>query len=407
LLLARRIGILSLPKERQVRFSKVIEQIQEYPFAKIGRIANAVEQRDAVPVIRATVGNPDREAPAVLKECMTKFILQERSTYGYPCDIYPRRGIHELIEAIIADYHEKYGVHLAPENIAVTSWAKETLHNLVRLFGPGKVQVPDPVYPVYESATTLSSNVVERVKTTVDSGWLPEFDLKKPGTVTLYFCDPNNPTGSLAKIGFYRSLVEQMKNYKVGGIFDKAYKDYTLDRLVKPVSITQIPGLMDWGFEVYSFSKHYNLVGIGLGWVVSSEENIDTWLRLSSHLNQGVAWYKQKTGVEALTNVAVKQEMNEYLDELRIRQRILAKGLNSLGLKTEPSAATPYLWVAVPESYSDEDFVINTMIDKAHVAFTPGSYFGNNGRGYFRTTLFMTKDKIEEALDRIAKVRTW
>jgi len=177
--------------------------------------------------------------------------------------------------------------------------------------------------------------------------------------------------------------------------------------VVKPVSITQIPGLMDWGFEVYSFSKHYNLVGVGLGWVVSSEENIETWLKLSSHLNQGVAWYKQKTGVEALTNVAVKQEMNDNLDELRIRQRILPKCLNSLGLKTEPSAATPYLWVAVPESYSDEDFVINAMVDKAHVAFTPGSYFGHNGWGYFRATLFMTKDKIEEALDRIAKVRTW
>ena len=68
-------------------------------------------------------------------------------------------------------------------------------------------------------------------------------------------------------------------------------------------------------------------------------------------------------------------------------------------------AATPYLWVAVPERYSDEDFIVNVMIDKAHVAFTPGSFFGDNGRGYFRTTLFMTIDKIEEALDRMSKVR--
>jgi len=387
-----------------VRFSDVIDSIPEYPFAQIGRIANAVEQRDEIPVIRAAVGNPDREAPLALKQCIAKTILQEGATYGYPCDIYPRRGIPELIEAIISDYRQKYGVNLSPENITVIGWAKEVLHNLSRLFSPGKVQVPDPVYPVYESATMLSSHDVERVRSTKDTGWLPEFDLSKQDVVALYFCDPNNPTGSMAEESYYRSLVTSMKVHNIGGVFDKAYKDYILDETIRPISITQIPDLMDYGFEVYSFSKHYNLVGIGLGWVVSSEKNIETWLRFSSHLNQGVAWYKQMTGVEALTNPDVKEEMKDYFVELRARQQILVNGLNSLGLRTEPSAATPYLWVAVPEPYSDEDFVVNIMIDKAHVAFTPGSYFGGNGRGYFRTTLFMTNDKIEEALERISKV---
>jgi aspartate/methionine/tyrosine aminotransferase len=388
-----------------VRFSNVIVNIPEYPFAQIGRIAQAVEERDAIPVIRAAVGNPDKEAPLALKQSIAKFVLQEGSTYGYPCDVHPRKGIPELIDAIIADYTQKYGVNLSRENIAVTGWAKEVLHSLARLFSPGKVQIPDPVYPVYESATMLSSHDVERVRTTKATGWLPEFDLRKPDTVAIYFCDPNNPTGSMAEKDFYQSLVSEMKTNNVGGIFDKAYKDYTLDKTVKPVSITQIPGLMDFGFEVYSFSKHYNLVGIGLGWIVSSEKNIDTWLRFSSHLNQGVAWYKQMTGIEALINPDVKEEMEDYFEELRSRQRILVAGLNSLGLKTEPSAATPYLWIAVPEPYSDEDFVMNVMIDKAHVAFTPGSFFGDNGRGYFRATLFMTIDKIEEALDRISMVR--
>ena len=98
--------------------------------------------------------------------------------------------------------------------------------------------------------------------------------------------------------------------------------------------------------------------------------------------------------------------MQDYFKELQRRQRILVDGLNSLGLWTEPSTSTPYLWVAVPEPYADEDFVVD-MINKAHVAFTPGSYFGSNGRGYLRATLFMTKDKIDEALDRISKIKMW
>jgi aspartate/methionine/tyrosine aminotransferase len=197
-----------------------------------------------------------------------------------------------------------------------------------------------------------------------------------------------------------------MAEHQVAGIFDKAYKDYVFDSNVKPVSITQIPGLMDNGFEVYSFSKHYNLVGVGLGWLVSSKENIDTWLRLSSHFTQGVSWFKQKIGVEALTNGAVQDEMQDYFRELHIRQKILTQGLNALGLRTQPPSATPYVWVEIPESLPDEEFVIE-MINKAHVAFTPGSYFGMNGKGYLRATLFVTRENIENALERIAEARFW
>jgi hypothetical protein len=107
-----------------VKFSSVINTIPEYPFAKIGRIANEVEQRDRITVIRATIGNPDKEAPWTLKDLMSKYLLQPGSTYGYPFDVYPKRGIPELVDAIINDYRHKYGVTLSAENIAVTGWAK-------------------------------------------------------------------------------------------------------------------------------------------------------------------------------------------------------------------------------------------------------------------------------------------
>jgi aspartate/methionine/tyrosine aminotransferase len=112
-------------------------------------------------------------------------------------------------------------------------------------------------------------------------------------------------------------------------------------------------------------------------------------------------------GVEALTNPAVKQEMEEYFKDLRERRDLLVKGLNDLGMKVEAPRATPYLWVEVPPDFDDEDFVLNQMIDKAHVAFMPGSYFGLGGKGYFRTTLFINKPQIEEVLTRIKKVRSW
>ncbi len=396
-----------------MNYSNLLDQIPDYPFRKVGRISKEVEERDGVPVINARIGIPDIEAPKAVKEALSRYVLEDRSTFGYPVDVHPERGIPELIEAIIGYYREKHSAELKPENIVVTGWTKEALHNLVRLFGPGKIQIPDPVYPAYEAATILSHHTIERVRTSKETGWLPEFKFKSGSgedgrsPVAFYFCDPNNPTGSVADEDYYLSLVKEMEAEGVTGIFDKAYMEYTFDTGTKPVSITRIPGLMDCGFEVVSFSKHNNFVGIGLGWLVSSQENINRWLKLSSQYGQGVEWYKQKTGVEALTNPTVKEEMGRYRTELKERRDIFAAGLNELGLKVEIPRATPYLWASVPQGYDDEDFVLDKLINQAHVAFMPGSYFGANGKGYLRATIFLAKNQIEEALERIQKIKSW
>ena len=158
-----------------MRFSHLVDQVPDYPFLKIGKMAKEAEQRDGIRVINARIGIPDREAPRAIKEAMSRYILVDKSTFGYPCDVLPERGIPELIEAIIEDYYEKYGVKLEPKNVAVTAWTKDVLHNLVRLFGSGKVQIPDPVYPAYEAAVILSYHDIERVKTSKETNWLPEF----------------------------------------------------------------------------------------------------------------------------------------------------------------------------------------------------------------------------------------
>jgi aspartate/methionine/tyrosine aminotransferase len=389
-------------------FSPSLDRIPDYPFRKVGKISRDVESRDGIKVINARIGIPDREAPRAVKEAMSRYVLVENSTLGYPVDAHPERGIPELVEAIIEDYRRKHGVTLKPENIVVTGWDKEILHNIVRLFKKGTVYIPDPVYPAYEPAAVLAGHAVRRVRTSPATGWLPEFRFTgEANPVAFYFCDPNNPTGAVADRAFYLSLLDEMKSAGVTGIFDKAYKDYVFDAATRPVSITEVPGLMDRGFEIVSLSKHYNFVGIGLGWIISSEANIERWLKFSSQYSQGVAWYKQKAGVVALTSPDVKAEMQAYFQELRERRDVFSRGLLDLGLKVAIPRATPYLWIQVPEGFSDEDFALNILIDKAHVAFMPGSYFGENGRGYLRATLFLPQSEIAEALDRIRKIKSW
>ena len=103
----------------------------------------------------------------------------------------------------------------------------------------------------------------------------------------------------------------------------------------------------------------------------------------------------------------LKEEMRVYFRELKERRDVFVKGLQELGLRTAVPQATPYLWIQVPEGLDDEDFVLNKLIRQAHVAFMPGSYFGKNGKGYMRATLFLQRREIEEVLERINKIKTW
>ncbi len=387
------------------RFSHLLDDVPQYPFARVGKLSREIEKRDGVEVINARIGIPDVEAPSTIKKVLSKYILQDQSTYGYPVDVHPEGGVNALVDAIVLHYRERYGVDLKRENIAVTGWTKEVLHNLARIFDGAGI-VPEPVYPAYESAIVLASKRVRRVQTNEDSNWLPHMEFEKDDGF-FYFCDPNNPVGNIAEQDYYEDLLEKIRKQDIGGIFDKAYKDYVFDGETNPVSITQIPELMNYGYEVVSFSKHFNFVGLGLGWVVSSPQNISRWLRFSGQFSQGVEWYKQMAGMEALTNVDVKKEMSYYMNELKERRNVFVKGLNQLGLSCKLPRATPYLWVKVPESYGDEDFVLNKLLSEAHVAFMPGSYFGRSGEGYLRATIFLSKTKIREAIARIETIRDW
>jgi len=50
---------------------------------------------------------------------------------------------------------------------------------------------------------------------------------------------------------------------------------------------------------------------------------------------------------------------------------------------------------------------LKILLEKAHVAAMPGSYFGDSGRGYIRPTIFQSKPVIQEALRRIKEVKDW
>ena len=84
---------------------------------------------------------------------------------------------------------------------------------------------------------------------------------------------------------------------------------------------------------------------------------------------------------------------------------MFSKGLEKLGFEPDEPRATPYLWIKTP--YEDDRKFVYEVIEKCHVAFMFGSAFGEAGRGYMRATVYLSDDKIKEALERLAENKFW
>ena len=80
--------------------------------------------------------------------------------------------------------------------------------------------------------------------------------------------------------------------------------------------------------------------------------------------------------------------------------KIIAKGLESIGIKYYGAENSPYIWFKVPDKFDSWSF-FDYLLEKANIVGTPGVGFGAMGEGYFRLTGFADSDSTKEAVERI------
>jgi len=108
----------------------------------------------------------------------------------------------------------------------------------------------------------------------------------------------------------------------------------------------------------------------------------------------------QVAGIYALENYEKAPAIEEY-DK---RMNTLVEAFRGIGIEAEKPKGSLYLWAKVPGGETSTSFVNNVM-EKAHVVLTPGTAFGEYGEGYFRASTTNSTDKINEAAQRIAKLK--
>jgi LL-diaminopimelate aminotransferase len=384
------------------------QRLNKIPPYLFGEIAAAkrkalAEGRD---VIDLGIGDPDQPTPAPIIAALNE-AAHNPETHRYD---ETNAGWMPFLQAVATWSRRRFDVEIDPDTEAMLLiGSKEGLAHLAWAYiDPGDISLcPDPAYTVYKVNTLMAGGEVYLMPLLEERGFLPDLTAiptevaRKAKLLWLNY--PNNPTGAVAPLSFYRDAVAFARDHDLLLVNDAAYADVYYDG-APPASVLQVPGAKDVAVELHSLSKMFNMTGWRIGFAIGNPDAIATINKLKSNLDS-----KQFPAVSLAAAHALLHTNNKPTLELyRHRRDILCNGLTALGWQVRKPEAAIYVWTRVPDGFTSAAFA-KKLLEEASVNVIPGSGYGEYGEGYIRMSLTVMGDKngerIQEAVDRIAALK--
>ena len=397
---------------------------ESYLFSEVARRINAFKQSHPdADVIRMGIGDVTLPLCGAAVKAMHEAVEEEAggaTFHGYG----PEQGYPFLREAIAENDYRQRGIEISADEIFVSDGAKSDTGNIGDILAmSNKVAVTDPVYPVYVDTNVMGGragefgqdgcwNGVRYLPVTAVNGFVPQLPAQVPDVI--YLCYPNNPTGTTLTFDQLKVWVDYARKHGSLILFDSAYEAFIRTDNV-PHSIFEIPGAKEVAIEFRSFSKTAGFTGVRCAYTVIPKElkGVDSngnavsinklWLRRQCTKFNGASYISQR-GAAAIYSPEGKRQTREAIDYYLRNASLLREGLATAGLEVFGGVDAPYVWIKTPGNMDSWSF-FDMLLDKCHVAGTPGSGFGPAGEGYIRLTAFNTYENTLEAVRRISAAR--
>jgi LL-diaminopimelate aminotransferase len=378
-----------------------LQLIPPYLFKEIDEKKEQVRAR-GVDIIDLGVGDPDLPTPKFIVDRM-KEAVADPSTHRYP--LYS--GMNNFREAAARWYKRRFGVDLDPASEVLTLiGCKEGIAHLpLGVNDPEDVNLmTSPAYPVYRMGTLFAGAAPCFVPLVRENNFLPDFNEIPPiearDAKLFFFNYPNNPTAAVADLEFFQKMLAFCQEYHIVPVHDASYTELAFDGY-RPPSFLQVPGAKDIAIEFHSLSKTYNMTGWRLGMVVGNREVLSALGKIKSNVDSGAFNAIQMAGIAALDSdqSCVAENCRVYQE----RRDAVVSGLKKLGYDLISPQATFYIWLPVPQGFDSMKFATH-LLEQAGIVAVPGVGFGEPGEGFVRLALTVPKERLEEAVARIAKL---
>jgi LL-diaminopimelate aminotransferase len=373
-----------------------LNRLPPYLFAELERKVSE-KKAAGVDVISLGIGDPDTPTPENVVEALGAAV-RDPGTHQYPAN----RGRSELREAFARFYERRFGVTLDPDSEIVPALgAKECVFNLNLAFlDPDSIALAaDPGYPVYTGGPLLAGAEAVLMPLLPERGFAPDLDAIG-GEVArrarlLYLNYPNNPTGAVLPDGLFERAVEFAREHDVLIVHDASYTETTYDGYVAP-SFLATPGAKEVGVEVFSLSKGWNMTGWRTAAIVGNADAVNAYWRLKTNIDSGVFEAVQLAAAAAL-DAGPPPEMPAIYAR---RRDLVCDALREIGVDVTPPKGTIYIWAPVPEGHTSASYC-EMVLEESAVVISPGSAYGPNGEGFFRISLTIADERLQEAVERL------
>lgn len=348
-------------------------------------------------VIHMEVGQPAAGAPK------TAIAAAHAALEAGRIDYTSALGIPSLRERIARHYRDAYGCTISPERIVVTTGSSGGfILAFLSMFEPGdRVAVTVPGYPPYRHILTALGCEPVLIETTNETRHALTGEAllaahRKAPLRGVLVGSPANPTGTMMSREALAGLIAASEDAGIRFISDEIY--HGLDYAFPAVTAA---ALSDHALVINSFSKYFCMTGWRVGWMVVPDILVRPIERLQQNLSISVPSLSQIAAEAAFDGAAEMEEIKHGYQENR---RILIEGLPKAGLsKFLPADGAFYLYADVSDFTSDSFDFAKQMLEKAHVAATPGVDFDPiHGRSFIRLSYARSAAEMREAVDRIA-----
>ncbi|MEW5980870.1 MAG: pyridoxal phosphate-dependent aminotransferase [Acidobacteriota bacterium] len=378
--------------------SELAQSIIESPTLRLNEEARLLRERGE-PVIHLGIGEPKNKTPVTAILSAASKLNQGDVKY---C---PSDGTPSLKKAIIRYTEENYDRVVAPENVIVSSGAKQSLFNLLYcllnpqdeavILAPYWVSYPEMVKMVYG---------VPVIVTPEDGGFHPRMaDIERvvgSATKVLIVNSPNNPSGIVYREEFIAEIVEFCERRKIYLIMDDIYHKLVFDgKRAAPAYAFSDKSIEDSRIiTVNGIAKLYGMTGFRIGWTVAPRRLVEVMNNVQAQTTSCASPVMQAGAEGALLG------LQSFVEGLRLsiqnNRDVIMRELSSFnGVKTYRPDGTFY---CLPDfrAYSNSSVELSKfLLKKAMVVTVPGKEFGMEG--HLRLSFSGTVKDVTEGITRI------
>jgi aspartate aminotransferase len=357
-------------------------------------------------VISLCLGEPDFFTPDHIKQA-AKDAIDKNFTFYPPVNGYP-----ELREAICQKLKRDNKLDFKPENIVVSTGAKQSIANVVlSLVNPGDdVIVPAPYWVSYKEIIKMAEAKPIYITADIKNDFkITAAQLEKaitPKTKLFIFSSPCNPTGSVYTKDELKALADVFaKHEQIFIISDEIYEHINFSGVHE--SIAQFENVRERVIIINGVSKAFAMTGWRIGYMAASVEIANACNKLQGQFTSGACSIAQKASIAAISGdlTSVKTMLKAFHE----RRDLVVKLLNEIpGMKTNIPQGAFYVFPDISyyfgktdgkETIKDAPELCDYLIKKVYVALVPGDAFGDPN--CIRISYATSNDLLIEAIKRI------